>query len=43
VSLATPGRIPAETPAILARFHLPEELVGGRTRAATKEIELWRR
>ncbi|WP_200301078.1 sodium/solute symporter [Streptomyces adelaidensis] len=43
VSLATPGKVPAETPAILARFHLPEELVGGRTRAATKEIELWRR
>ncbi|MDX3644298.1 cation acetate symporter [Streptomyces sp. MB09-02B] len=43
VSLATPGKVPPETPAILARFHLPEELVGGRTRAATKEIELWRR
>ncbi|WP_338899559.1 cation acetate symporter [Streptomyces sp. TG1A-60] len=43
VSLATAGKVPAETPAILARFHLPEELVGGRTRAATKEIELWRR
>ncbi|MET8643200.1 cation acetate symporter [Streptomyces sp. NPDC004074] len=26
VSLATPGRVPAETDAILARFHLPEEL-----------------
>ncbi|MGW3497476.1 sodium/solute symporter [Streptomyces sp. NPDC001020] len=26
VSLATPGRVPARTAAILARFHLPEEL-----------------
>ncbi|MEU2598357.1 cation acetate symporter [Streptomyces hirsutus] len=26
VSLATPGRVPAGTPAVLARFHLPEEL-----------------
>ncbi|MEU1295700.1 cation acetate symporter [Streptomyces sp. NPDC005840] len=26
VSLATPGRVPAGTSAILARFHLPEEL-----------------
>ncbi|MEU9735466.1 cation acetate symporter [Streptomyces sp. NPDC048002] len=26
VSLATPNRVPAGTPAILARFHLPEEL-----------------
>ncbi|MCF1596552.1 sodium/solute symporter [Streptomyces muensis] len=26
VSLATPGRVPAGTAAILARFHLPEEL-----------------
>ncbi|MDX3617666.1 cation acetate symporter [Streptomyces europaeiscabiei] len=43
VSLATPGKVPPGTSAILARFHLPEELVGGRTRAATKEIELWRR
>ena len=30
VSLATPGRVPAGTAAILARFHLPEELPGGR-------------
>ncbi|NEC88312.1 cation acetate symporter [Streptomyces sp. SID12501] len=28
VSLATPGRVPAGTAAILARFHLPEELSG---------------
>ncbi len=27
-SLATPGRVPAGTAAILARFHLPEELSG---------------
>ncbi|MGJ5895571.1 sodium:solute symporter family transporter [Streptomyces niveiscabiei] len=27
-SLATPGRVPPGTAAILARFHLPEELVG---------------
>jgi hypothetical protein len=26
VSLATPGRVPTGTEAILARFHLPEEL-----------------
>jgi hypothetical protein len=26
VSLATPGRVPAQAAAILARFHLPEEL-----------------
>ncbi|NEC73594.1 cation acetate symporter, partial [Streptomyces rochei] len=26
VSLATPARVPAGTAAILARFHLPEEL-----------------
>jgi Na+(H+)/acetate symporter ActP len=43
VSLATPSRVPAETPSILARFHLPEELVGGQPGAASKEIELWRR
>lgn len=29
VSLATPGRIPPGTAAILARFHLPEALYGG--------------
>ncbi|MGW6458013.1 sodium/solute symporter [Streptomyces sp. NPDC055078] len=29
VSLATPGHIPAGTTAILARLHLPEDLVGG--------------
>ncbi|MFJ3672652.1 cation acetate symporter [Streptomyces sp. NPDC090106] len=29
VSLATPGRVPAGTAAILARFHLPEELRAG--------------
>ncbi|MEU3745679.1 MULTISPECIES: cation acetate symporter [Streptomyces] len=28
VSLATPGRIPPGTPALLARLHLPEELTG---------------
>ncbi|MDN3295875.1 cation acetate symporter [Streptomyces ficellus] len=28
VSLATPRRVPAGTPAILARLHLPEDLVG---------------
>ncbi|MER7519485.1 cation acetate symporter [Streptomyces sp. NPDC126499] len=28
VSLATPGSVPAGTPAILARLHLPEELSG---------------
>ncbi|MFC8919188.1 cation acetate symporter [Streptomyces sp. NPDC057116] len=36
VSLATPRRVPAGTPAILARLHLPEDLVGrpsGRPRA----------
>jgi hypothetical protein len=26
VSLATPGRVPAGTAAVLARFHLPEQL-----------------
>lgn len=26
VSLATPNRVPSGTSAILARFHLPEEL-----------------
>ncbi|MFD7705567.1 cation acetate symporter [Streptomyces sp. NPDC059785] len=33
VSLATPGRVPAGTAAVLARFHLPEELTGGPVRA----------
>ncbi|MFE5081799.1 sodium/solute symporter [Streptomyces mirabilis] len=33
VSLATAGRVPAGTAAILARFHLPEELAGGDRRA----------
>ncbi|CAM5265786.1 sodium/solute symporter [Streptomyces narbonensis] len=28
VSLATPGRVPPGTPALLARLHLPEELTG---------------
>lgn len=32
VSLATPTRVPAGTAAILARFHLPEELTGGAVR-----------
>ncbi|AVH60206.1 MULTISPECIES: sodium/solute symporter [Streptomyces] len=32
VSLATPGQVPAGTPGILARFHLPEELAGGQGR-----------
>ncbi|MEU9465617.1 cation acetate symporter [Streptomyces avermitilis] len=36
VSLATPGRVPAGTAAILARFHLPEELSGGQVRAEAK-------
>ncbi|TPQ18499.1 cation acetate symporter [Streptomyces sporangiiformans] len=41
VSLATPGRVPAGTAAILARFHLPEELSGGpvRTAVSAKEVE----
>ncbi|MFD8418322.1 cation acetate symporter, partial [Streptomyces sp. NPDC059668] len=41
VSLATPGRVPHGTAAILARFHLPEELSDGQVRAAahTKEAE----
>lgn len=34
VSLATPGRVPAGTAAILARFHLPEELRTEELRAA---------
>ncbi|MFF4536431.1 cation acetate symporter [Streptomyces aureus] len=33
VSLATPARVPAGTAAILARFHLPEELTDGQVRA----------
>ncbi|MER5828417.1 cation acetate symporter, partial [Streptomyces mirabilis] len=33
VSLATAGRVPAGTAAILARFHLPEELAAGDRRA----------
>jgi Na+(H+)/acetate symporter ActP len=32
VSLATPGRIPPGTGAVLARFHLPEEIGGGPVR-----------
>ncbi|MEV5781569.1 cation acetate symporter [Streptomyces sp. NPDC048448] len=41
VSLATPGRVPQGTAAILARFHLPEELSDGQVRAAahSKEAE----
>jgi Na+(H+)/acetate symporter ActP len=41
VSLATPGRVPPGTAAILARFHLPEELSEGQRRAAVhpKEVE----
>ncbi|CAL9373901.1 cation acetate symporter [Streptomyces sp. enrichment culture] len=36
VSLATPGRVPAGTAAILARFHLPEELSSQELRTETK-------
>ncbi|WP_405932967.1 cation acetate symporter [Streptomyces sp. NBC_00827] len=36
VSLATPGRVPVGTAAILARFHLPEELARGQVRAEAK-------
>ncbi|MFJ3945598.1 sodium/solute symporter [Streptomyces griseoaurantiacus] len=36
VSLATPGRVPAGTAAILARFHLPEQLTGGRPRTEAR-------
>ena len=36
VSLATAGRVPAGTAAILARFHLPEELAGSQVRAEAK-------
>ncbi|MFD5624973.1 cation acetate symporter [Streptomyces sp. NPDC127072] len=36
VSLATPGRVPAGTAAILARFHLPEELAEDHVRAEAK-------
>ncbi|MFE0727113.1 cation acetate symporter [Streptomyces antibioticus] len=40
VSLATPGRVPPGTAAILARFHLPEELGPEELRAAgTKTTE----
>lgn len=39
VSLATPGKVPAGTPAILARFHLPEELAGGQVRGAVPETD----
>ncbi len=38
VSLATPGKVPAGTPAILARFHLPEELAGGQVRGAAPDV-----
>ncbi|MEU3244174.1 cation acetate symporter, partial [Streptomyces sp. NPDC006875] len=42
VSLATPGRVPQGTAAILARFHLPEELADGQVHAAghTKEAQV---
>ncbi|MFF3821495.1 cation acetate symporter [Streptomyces bluensis] len=47
VSLATPGKVPAGTSAILARFHLPEALAGGQPHGAATEIEAgadsWRR
>jgi Na+(H+)/acetate symporter ActP len=36
VSLSTPGRVPAGTAAILARFHLPEELLGEGLRAEVR-------
>ncbi|MDQ0778893.1 Na+(H+)/acetate symporter ActP [Streptomyces aurantiacus] len=36
VSLATPRRVPAGTAAILARFHLPEELAQGQVRTEVK-------
>ncbi|WP_406166159.1 cation acetate symporter [Streptomyces sp. NBC_00996] len=39
VSLATPGRVPAGTAAILARFHLPEELAGAQVRTAVSAKE----
>lgn len=39
VSLATPGRVPAGTAAILARFHLPEQLSGGQVRTAVSAKE----
>ncbi|MFF6996580.1 cation acetate symporter [Streptomyces sp. NPDC008313] len=39
VSLATAGRVPAGTAAILARFHLPEELSGAQVRAAATAKE----
>ncbi|WP_328773160.1 sodium/solute symporter [Streptomyces sp. NBC_00286] len=40
VSLATPGRVPAGTAAILARFHLPEQLSGGQVRTAVSAKEV---
>ncbi|NGO11768.1 cation acetate symporter [Streptomyces sp. HC44] len=39
VSLATPSRVPAGTAAILARFHLPEQLSGGQVRTAVSAKE----
>jgi len=38
VSLATPGRVPPGTAAILARFHLPEQLTGGRARTEAARV-----
>ncbi|MPY56618.1 sodium/solute symporter [Streptomyces spongiae] len=47
VSLATPGRVPAGTSAILARFHLPEALARGQAHGPARESEAstdsWRR
>ncbi|MET8570346.1 cation acetate symporter [Streptomyces sp. NPDC004783] len=39
VSLATPGRVPAGTAAILARFHLPEELGTEERRTEERRTE----
>ncbi|MEU5434291.1 cation acetate symporter [Streptomyces sp. NPDC020719] len=39
VSLATPGRIPPGTAAILARFHLPEALYAGQRGAAPRQAQ----
>jgi len=39
VSLATPGLVPAGTAAILARFHLPEQVSGGQVRTAVSAKE----
>ncbi|MEV7795469.1 cation acetate symporter [Streptomyces sp. NPDC087512] len=39
VSLATPGRVPAGTAAILARFHLPEELGTEERRTEDRRTE----